>query len=720
MAQQDINRKLANKLNLKYKQTKDTVDLLEDGNTIPFISRYRKEVTGELDESQLRELNDELEYLKNLIDRKEKVIELIDKQDKLTDELEDKIKAASKLQTVEDLYRPYRQKRRTRATKAKEKGLKPLAESFLAQELESGSVVDKAEEYLDPENDLTEIKEILQGVRDIIAEHVSDQPKIRKLVRDLTFSRGNISSEVIDDEDTNFLDYHEFSEEIEKLPPHRTLAINRGEQEDILRVRANGPDEIILNKIKKIIIKNQNSIFLNQIEKAIEDGYQRLVAPSIAREVRSKLTEEAEEHAIDLFADNLKNLLLQPPVRDKRVLAIDPGFRTGSKVAVVDEIGNLLSIATIYPHPPQKELVEAKEKIKELVLKHGVDIIVIGNGTASRETEAFVAEVITELDRDAQYIIVSEAGASVYSASEVAQKEFPELDVSIRGAVSIARRLQDPLAELVKIDPKHIGVGMYQHDLNQGNLEKSLEAVVESVVNYVGVDLNMASTSLLKYVAGINERVAGNIVNWREENGKFTKRKELKDVYGVGPKTFTQAAGFLRIYDGEDKLAVTPIHPESYSVTQQLLEKINFKLNKLDLSEHKAKLKDRLNNLNVEELAEDLEVGIPTLMDIRQALLRPGRDPREELPKPILKQEVTKLEDLKTGMILQGTVRNVVDFGAFVDIGVKDDGLVHISELSSEYVKDPLEVVKVGDIVKVKILEIDINRKRISLTMNFQ
>jgi uncharacterized protein len=719
MGEQLIVEQLATELDLAQRQIKSTIQLLDEGNTIPFIARYRKEVTEGLDENQLRGLNDKLEYLRNLAARKEKVINLIDEQDKLTIELEEKIRQATKLQMVEDLYRPYKQKRQTRATKAKAKGLEPLAKLFLAQELESGSIVEEAKEYIVPDQDLTEIEEVLQGVRDIIAEYVADRPEVRRLARRLTFSKGALKSKVIEEQDGKYRDYYEYSEDIDSIPPHRVLAINRGEAEDVLRVKVNGPDRIILSKIKEMAIENPASIFVSQIEEAIEDGYQRLISPSISREVRSKLTEEAEEHAIELFADNLRNLLLQPPVRNKRVLAIDPGFRTGSKVAVVDEIGNLLIVTTIYPHPPQKKIIETKEKIKEMVQEYKVDIIAIGNGTACRETEALVAEIITELDETVHYIIVNEAGASVYSASKVAQKEFPQLDVSLRGAVSIARRLQDPLAELVKIDPEHIGVGMYQHDLNQGNLESTLEAVVESVVNYVGVDLNTASSSLLKYVAGINESVADKIVQWREESGKFSERKELKNVYGVGPKTFTQAAGFLRIYDGEDKLAITPIHPESYSVTKELLGEVGIELAELDFSEEKLNLKDKLNKLTLEEMASKLKIGIPTLEDIKKALLRPGRDPREELPKAIFKQEITKLEDLKPEMVLQGTVRNVVDFGAFVDIGIKDDGLVHISELSTNYVKDPLEVVRVGDTVKVKILDIDIKRRRIALTMNF-
>ncbi|MBM7623881.1 Tex family protein [Sporohalobacter salinus] len=713
-----ISKELAIDLDLTAKQVKNTIELLDEGNTIPFIARYRKEVTGDLDETKLRELNERLEYLRNLAERKEKVIELIDDQDKLTSKLEEKIRQASKLQTVEDLYRPYRQKRKTRATKAKDKGLEPLAKQFLAQELENGSVKELATDYLNPEKELTEVEEVLQGARDIIAEYAADQPEVRQKARKLTFTRGSIISEVKEDEEDNYRDYHDYQEKIKGISPHQTLAINRGEDEDVLQVKVKAPDEDIIREIKRNIIKNQDTIFLEEIEEAIEDGYQRLVAPAIAREVRNKLTEEAEEHAINIFADNLRTLLLQPPVRDKRVLGIDPGFRTGSKVAAVDEIGNLLTTATIYPHPPQKKVIEAKQLLKEVIKDYDIDLIAIGNGTACRETEELVADIINDFELDVQYVIVNEAGASIYSASEVAQNEFPNLDVSLRGTISIARRLQDPLAELVKIEPKHLGVGMYQHDLNQGELNEALETVVESVVNYVGVNLNTASSSLLKYVAGVNTTVADNIVQWREENGKFSSRDELKDVYGIGPKTFTQAAGFLRIYNGEDKLAATAIHPESYSVAKDLLKKVRVKLDDLKFGQNQE-LKESLNNLDFEELVDKLEVGLPTLLDIKEDLVKPGRDPREEMPKPIFKQKVMNWEDLKEGMILQGEVRNVVDFGAFIDIGVKEDGLVHISELSSEYVEDPLEIVKVGDVVKVKILEIDSARKRIALTMNF-
>lgn len=719
MTDDNIRQQLATELDLAETQVKNTIDLLDKGNTIPFLARYRKEATGGLTETQLRELEDRLDYLRNLAEKKEKVIKLIDEQDKLTPELKTKIRQATKLQQVEDLYRPYRQKRQTRATKAREKGLEPLAQLFLKQQLESGSVVEKARKYLDPEQDLIEIEEVLQGTRDIIAEVVSDQPEVRKLARKVTFKRGNLCSEVKEEKDGTYRDYYEYSEQIKELPPHRVLAINRGETEDILRVKIDAPDELILEKIKEMMIETPATIFADQIEEAIEDGYRRLIAPSISREIRTDLTKKAEEHAINLFADNLRNLLLQPPVRNKEVLAIDPGFKTGSKVALVDEIGELLNTTTIYPHPPQQKFSEAKKRIKKLIKEYEIQIIAIGNGTACRETESFISEVIKELDKKLQYTIVNEAGASVYSASEVAQKEFPDLDVSLRGAVSIARRLQDPLAELVKIDPKHIGVGMYQHDLNQGNLEEALEAVVESVVNYVGVDLNTASPSLLKYIAGINKGVANNIVQWREKNGKFKKRRQLEDVYGIGPKTFTQAAGFLRIYSEEDKLAVTPIHPESYSATKELLKKIGVDLNKLDFSKQKSKLKEKLGSLNMKQLASELGVGLPTLKDIKKALVSPGRDPREDLSEVVFKQEVTKLEDLEPGMVLQGTVRNVVDFGAFVDIGIKHDGLIHISELSSKYVNDPLEIVGVGDTVEVKILKIDQERERIALTMDF-
>ncbi|TDX44393.1 Tex family protein [Orenia marismortui] len=714
----NLEQQLAEELNLKVGQVKNTIELFDDGNTIPFIARYRKEITGSLDENQLRDLADRLSYLRNLEERKAEVINAIKKQGKLNEELKIKIKQASKLQKVEDLYRPYKKKRKTRASKAKEKGLEPLAETFLSQEPNSSSIKKLAQEFLDDKKELNNIEDVLQGVRDIIAEYVADDPYSRKAARELTFEYAKLISEGKTEDVSNYEIYYDYQEAIKKVPPYRTLAINRGEKEDILRVKVDTIEEEIINKLKENFILRE-SIFREEIEKAIEDGYSRLIAPAIEREVRSYLTDEAEEHAINVFAKNLRNLLLQPPLSKVRVLAIDPGFRTGCKVAALDEVGALLEYGTIYPHPPQKNFESAKVKLSKLVQKYDIDIISIGNGTACRETESLVVELIEELEVDLKYIIVNEAGASVYSASKLAGKEFPELDVSIRGAISIGRRLQDPLAELVKINPKHIGVGMYQHDVTQSKLETSLTDVVESVVNYVGVDLNTSSSALLEYVSGINSNVAKNIIKYREENGKFNTREELKEVYRLGPKTFTQAAGFLKIREGCNPLDQTAIHPESYHIAKELLEKIGANLNDLINRESLVELQNKLKNLDLSKLVEEVEVGLPTLKDIISSLLKPDRDPREELPKPIFRTDVLKMDDLKSGMILQGTIRNVVDFGAFVDIGVKQDGLVHISKLSDKFVKDPLDVVAIGDIVNVKILEIDMNRGRVSLTMNF-
>ena len=715
----EIIKVLAKELNLKVGQVKRTVKLLDDGNTIPFIARYRKEMTGKLDETQLRELEERLDYLRKLEDKKETVINKIAEQDKLTEELEEKIKKATQLQEVKDLYRPYKQKRKTRAGKARAKGLEPLAEIFMSQAITDGSIKDLAKEYLNPEQDLTKIEDVVQGVRDIIAEDIADQPKSRKYAREVTFEQGNIVAEGKEEEVSDYEMYYDYTEKIPKIPHHAVLAINRGENEEMLKVKVDTKDEKIISWLKESFITGE-SIFKEELELAIEDGYQRLIAPAIEREVRSKLTDQAEEHAIDVFAENLRNLLLQPPVSDVRVLAVDPAFRTGCKLAAIDELGKFLGHETIYPHAPQNKVEQAKKVVKEFIKEYKIDVIAIGNGTACRETETLVAEIISELEVDLSYIIVNEAGASVYSASEVGAKEFPDLDLSLRGAVSIGRRLQDPLAELVKINPRHIGVGMYQHDINQGRLDDALTDVVESVVNYVGVDLNSASASLLQYVSGINSRNAGSIVKHREEEGKFKNRKELKDVYGVGPKTFKQAAGFLKIRAGENPLDQTPIHPESYQATKKLLAIIDFELSDLKEEEQLEELTEEIKNIDLIKIKDKIEdVGLPTLKDIKAALLKPGRDPRQELPGPSFRSDVLKLEDLKPEMILDGTIRNVVDFGAFVDIGVKEDGLVHISELSSEFIKDPMEVVSIGDQVKVKVLEIDQDRGRISLTMNF-
>ncbi|MCK8817004.1 RNA-binding transcriptional accessory protein [Natroniella sulfidigena] len=715
----NLEEQLAEELSLEIGQVNRTIKLLKDGNTIPFIARYRKEATGKLDEVTLRDLKARWEYLEKLQQRKEEVIASIAKQDKLTAELEAKINQVAKLQELEDIYRPYRPKRRTRATMAKEKGLEPLASKFLEQKVESGSIKEICSEYLDSEQDLSSIEDVLQGVRDIVAEYVADQAVSRRLARQITLDEGQlVSKSKVDEQQTDYEIYYDYQEQIQKVPPYRVLAINRGEEEDILQVKVTSNDEKIINKLENQFITG-DSIFKEELKLAIEDAYYRLVGPAIEREIRSHLTDKAEEHAIDVFSKNLRNLLLQPPLKNSKVLAIDPAFRTGCKIAVLDCFGELLVTETIYPHKPQNRKQEAKEILTDLINGHQLNTIAIGNGTACRETEQLVTELIQELELDLKYIIVNEAGASVYSASKLAGVEFPELDVAMRGAISIGRRLQDPLAELVKIDPKHIGVGMYQHDINQSRLEEALETVVESVVNYVGVDLNSASSALLGYVAGINSGVADYIIEYREENKGFKNREELKEVYRLGPKTFTQAAGFLKIKDGVNLLDETAIHPESYQIAEQLLKRFNFELKDLKNKSALKELKQSLKDCALVDISEELKVGLPTLKDIKESLLKPGRDPRDKLPKPIFKEEILAIEDLKPDMILSGTVRNVVDFGAFVDIGVKEDGLVHISKLSAQYITDPLEVVGVGDNVEVKVLEVDSSRGRISLTMDF-
>ncbi|AGB40143.1 transcriptional accessory protein [Halobacteroides halobius DSM 5150] len=712
----NIVKQLATDLNLAIGQVKKTIKLLDEGNTIPFIARYRKEATGRLTEDKLRELEERLDYLRRLQAKKKKVITAITEQGKLTVQLKEEINAATSLQDVKDLYRPYKQRQKTRAAKAKEKGLEPLADLFLAQDITTGSVVERCQEFIDPKQELEDIASILQGVKDIIAQHVADQPKSRKLAREITFDKGKLVVKGKVDEITEYQTYYEFEEEIGKLAPYQILAINRGEHEDILKVKVVTLKEQIINNLKAEFITDK-SIFKEVLEEAIDDAYHRLLAPAIAREVRSYLKEEAEEHAIDVFAKNLRNLLMQPPLIDKKVLAIDPAFRTGCKIAVLDKAGQLLKTTNIYPHEPQNKWQVAKEKLIDLITAYNLDVVAIGNGTACRETETLVSEVIAESLPKLRYVIVNEDGASVYSASPLAREEFPKLDVSLRGAISIGRRLQDPLAELVKINPKHLGVGLYQHDLNQSNLEEALEKVVESVVNYVGVDLNTASSALLEHIAGITSAVADKIVSYRHDKGEFTTRQELKNVYGIGPNRFTQAAGFLRIKAGDNPLDQTAIHPESYQVAQKLLAKIGFNASDLFNQEQRLELREKIKQVDLNDFVSQLEVGLATLQDIKEALLKPGRDPREEVSQSIFKRSILKLEDLEIGMILTGKVSNVVDFGAFVDIGVKEDGLVHISELSSDFVKDPLEVVAVGQTVKVKVLEINQVKGQISLTM---
>jgi len=706
---------IAKQLAIPVKKIKAAVELLDEGNTIPFIARYRKEMTGELDEVQLRSIEEKLQYLRNLQARKEEVLRLIEEQGKLTEELAAAITASAKLQEVEDLYRPYRQKRKTRASVAKEKGLEPLAEWLLEQK--GTEVLSEASRYVNDEKGVGSAEEALAGAKDIIAEQLADDAKIRTWIRTFTFSQGILRTVAKDAEAESVYEmYYDYKEPIAKLPPHRILAINRGEREELLKVSLELDTEKIEQYMHKGIVKSYAKPDIVQLlDEVIQDAYKRLIAPSIEREVRGELTDKAEAHAITIFSANLRNLLLQPPVRGKIVLGVDPAFRTGCKLAVIDDIGKMLEVGVCYPTAPHHKTAEAEKLIVELIDKYNVELIVIGNGTASRETEQFIADVIKRHSRAGQlkYIIVNEAGASVYSASPLAADEFPDLDVAERSAVSIARRLQDPLAELVKIEPKAIGVGQYQHDVTQKRLEESLAAVVESAVNHVGVDVNTASPSLLSYVAGINGTLAKNIVRFREENGRFTKRAQLQKVPRLGAKSYEQCIGFLRIVEGEQVLDNTPIHPESYSVVQALLKELGM----AESAVGTEALNEALKSVKLDELAQKLEVGVPTLTDIVDSLLRPGRDPREELPPPIFHTDVLNIEDLTKGMELKGTVRNVIDFGAFVDIGLKNDGLVHISQLSDRFVKHPMDVVSVGDTVTVWVLDVDLKRSRVALTM---
>ncbi|MFQ5629776.1 MAG: Tex family protein [bacterium] len=717
MNEQDFFRIIADETGIKTTQVQAAIELLDAENTVPFIARYRKEATGGLDEEQLRLIEDRMRYLRILQDRKETVIKSIDEQGKLTDELREKIEAATKLQEVEDLYLPYKPKRRTRATIAKEKGLEPLAQRMWEQEDTSGVPEEIAAEFIDDEKKVTTAEEALAGAQDIIAEWVSDDADVRKMVREKTWHRGYLISEAKDVENVDVYEiYADYSEPVKKIVPYRTLAINRGEREGYLRVKIDAPVEMIVSILERRFIENEACIFLPYLKDAIQDGYERLVAPAIERELRNRITEAADEHAINVFAENLRNLLLQAPVKGHIIMGIDPGFRTGCKVAVIDGTGKYIDGDTIYPHPPQQRWDYSKQQVKSLIEKNVVTTVAIGNGTASRETELLVAEIISELpEQNVQYTIVNEAGASVYSASPLAKKEFPDLEAAQRGNISIARRLLDPLSELVKIDPKSIGVGLYQHDVNQTNLATALDRVVESAVNSVGVNLNTASPALLKYVAGVNSTIANNIIAYRDERGSFTNRQELLEVKGMGPKAFTQCAGFLRIPDSEMFFDSTAIHPESYAAAEKLL-------NTLIISQSEARatghfLKSKLKDKNLAALATEIGVGLPTLQDIIDAIEKPDRDPRDDMPKPIFRNDVLKMEDLQPGMIMKGTVRNVVDFGAFVDIGVKQDGLVHLSKMSKRFVKNPLEIVRAGDVVDVKILNIDINRGRVGLSM---
>ncbi|WJM09641.1 Tex family protein [Paenibacillus sp. PK1-4R] len=708
-----IIKQVAKELSLSLKQVRTTSELLDEGNTIPFIARYRKEMTGELDENQLRSIEERIVYLRNLEDRKLEVIRIIEEQGKLTGELKNSITQAVKLQEVEDLYRPFRQKRKTRASVAKEKGLEPLAVWIWGQP-KQGDALQEAAKYINAELGVEDAESALQGAKDILAENIADDAAIRAWIRRYTLDHGMLTSEAKDaQEESVYENYYDYRELAKKMPPHRILAINRGERESILKVGLDVQAEPAHRHMEGQIIRGASAV-QDILRDVIEDAYKRLIAPSIEREVRGELTEKGENQAISVFSANLRNLLLQPPIHGKRVLGVDPAYRTGCKLAVVDDTGKLLEVAVTYPTPPHNKKREAAEVFHRMIKQYDIGLIVIGNGTGSRETEQFVAEIIQENgDESLVYLIVNEAGASVYSASKLAQEEFPDLDVAERSAASIARRVQDPLAELVKIDPKAIGVGQYQHDVSQKILEESLKAVVESAVNHVGVDVNTASPSLLSYVAGVNATIAKNIVKYREENGRFTNRRQLQKVPRLGAKTYEQCVGFMRIGEGENPLDRTPIHPESYKVVDQLFKELQVALDKLGSKE----LSVLLSEQQPEQLAVKLDVGVPTLRDILDSLQRPGRDPREEMPLPIFRTDVLKIEDLVEGMELQGTVRNVIDFGSFVDIGIKSDGLVHISQLSNGYVKHPMDVVSVGDNVTVWVMNVDTKKGRVGLTM---
>ncbi len=717
---------IANELGIKKNQVENTVKLIDEGNTIPFIARYRKEVTGGLSDEQLRILGERLSYLRNLETRKQEVIKNIDEQGNMTDEIMQNIINCQTLADVEDIYRPFKPKKKTRATVAKSKGLEPLALIILEQK-EKTPIEEIAKLYINIDKLSDEDKknkdkvvatsqDAIQGALDIIAESISDNPKYRKKIKSICYREGFISTQNSKNEKSNYEMYYDYSENIAKIPSHRILAINRGEKDGFLKVKIDKNEEKIINFIERDLIKGDTQ-FTVLLKDTILDSFKRLIEPSIDREIRSDLTEKAEQKAITVFGKNAKQLLLGAPIKGKTVMGFDPAYRTGCKIAIIDETGKVLDITTVYPTEPQNDVEGAKKELLKLIEKDKVDMIAIGNGTASRESELFVSDMIKECSREVNYVIVSEAGASVYSASKLATEEYPDINVSIRGAISIARRLQDPLAELVKIDPKAIGVGQYQHDVNQKQLSESLCAVVEDAVNKVGVDVNTATPSLLSYVSGINSSIAKNIVKYRDENGKLKNRKELLKVPKLGKVAFEQCAGFLRITDGDNPLEITAVHPESYEPTEKLLNKLGFYLSDLIDKNKISSLRELLKSVNIEETSQQLNIGELTLKDIIDELSKPGRDPRDEMPKPILRQDVLKFEDLKEGMILTGTVRNVIDFGAFVDIGVKYDGLVHISEMSDKYIKNPSDIVSVGDIVKVKVIAIDFDRKKVSLSM---
>ncbi len=710
----DIYNILEKEFNLKREYIDNTVKLIDEGNTIPFIARYRKEMTGEMSDVVLRQLYDRLVYLRNLESRKEDVIRIIDEQGKLTDKILKNIQKSKTLQEVEDIYAPYKQKKRTRAIIAKEKGLEPLANDILQKNI--SDIDTEASKYIDLEKGVETAQDAIKGALDIIAEIVSDDADIRKYIRKLSIDHGVISTQNTTDEKSVYDMYYDYSEQVKTMASHRVLAINRGEKENFLKVKLEIDNSQVLNYIENKYINKNNSKNEKEIIIAIEDSYKRLIFPSIEREIRAYLTENAQERAISVFGENIKNLLLQPPLKDKVVMGFDPGYVNGCKIAVVDKNGKFLDQAIVYPHKPQQKMESAKKKVIDLVKKHNIDVIAIGNGTASRESENMMSNLIKEENLNCQYVIVSEAGASIYSASELAAEEHPDINVSIRGAISIGRRLQDPLAELVKIEPQNIGVGQYQHDLNKKRLTEVLDGVVEDSVNSVGVDLNTASYSLLEHVSGITKAVAKNIVAYREENGDFTSRAQLKKVKRLGPSAFVQCAGFMRIAGGKNPLDNTGVHPESYDVCKNMIEMLGYTMKDIE-NKNISDIDDRVKKIGLKQISQKLEVGEPTLKDIILEIKKPGRDPRDEGMKPILRTDVLKIEDIQEGMILKGTVRNVVDFGAFVDIGIKNDGLVHKSQMSNKFVKDPMEIVSVGDIVDVKVIGIDLDKGRVSLSM---
>lgn len=711
-----ITEIIAKELEVRDSQVQSAIKLIDDGNTIPFIARYRKEATGGLSDEILRNLNDRLTYLRNLNKRKEEISKSIEEQGKMTDELKVQIENAITLAEVEDIYRPYKQKKRTRASIAKEKGLEPLA-TIIYLQTDKRPVLEIAKQFINEEKGVNNEEDALLGAKDIIAENISDVADYRKRIKQMCYREGLIKTKATKEEEKSSYEmYYDFSEKINRIPSHRILAINRGEKEEFIKVKLEKPEDTIINYIENDIIKG-NTEFTDILKETITDSFKRLIEPSIDREIRSDLTEKAEEQAIKVFGKNAKQLLLGSPIKGQTVMGFDPAYRTGCKIAVIDETGKVLDTATIYPTAPQNDIENSKKVLLDLIKKDNISIIAIGNGTASRESEQFVSDVIKEASKEVNYAIVSEAGASVYSASKLATEEYPDINVSIRGAISIARRLQDPLAELVKIDPKSIGVGQYQHDVNQKRLSESLSGVVEDSVNSVGVDVNTATPSLLTYVSGLNNSISKNIVKYRDENGKFKNRKELLKVAKLGKSAYEQCAGFIRIYDGDNPLEVTAVHPESYEIAENLLKEIGCKKQDLKDKEGLKIVKEKLANINVKEISKKINASEITLKDIIEELSKPGRDPREDMPKQILRSDVLKFEDLKEGMVLNGTVRNVIDFGAFVDIGVKHDGLVHISEMSNSYVKNPSEIVSVGDIVKVKVIGIDTEKQKVKLSM---